>query len=160
MQEERRSAMTEAIEDRQQKQRIARLVLEDLPEWFGMEESREQYIQESADQIFLTATRSGKTAGFLCLKETGKDTAEIAVMGVLKAFQRQGAGTELMEAAKRTASETGYSFLQVKTVKRGVYEEYDQTNLFYLHAGFKEFELMPNLWDPQNPCQIYVMSLT
>lgn len=151
--------MAEAIEDRQQKQRIARLVLEDLPEWFGMEESREQYIQESADQIFLSVQRSGKTVGFLCLKETGKDTAEIAVMGVLKEFQRKGAGTELMEAAKRAARAAGYSFLQVKTVKRGVYEEYDQTNLFYLYAGFKEFELMPDLWDAQNPCQIYVMSL-
>ena len=41
----------------------------------------------------------------------------------------------------------------------GKYPEYDETNRFYLGLGFKEFELMPNLWDKWNPCQIYVMSL-
>ncbi len=25
--------------------------------------------------------------------------------------------------------------------------------------GFKEFEVIPTLWDEANPCQIYVMSL-
>jgi len=25
--------------------------------------------------------------------------------------------------------------------------------------GFKEFEVFPSLWDEDNPCQIYVMSL-
>ena len=61
--------------------------------------------------------------------------------------------------AKKTAYEKGYAFMQVKTVKMGVYEDYDRTNLFYLSMGFKEFEVLPTLWDEWNPCQIYVMSL-
>ena len=97
--------------------------------------------------------------GFLCLKETGQDTAELEVMGVLQAYHRQGIGRSLFEAAKRVAIDHGYSFLQVKTVKMGCYEEYDKTNLFYLSLGFKEFEVMPTLWDAWNPCQIYIMSL-
>lgn len=57
----------------------------------------------------------------LYLKEIGKDTVELAVMGVLK--------------------------------------DYDRTNRFYLSLGFKEFEVLPTLWDAKNPCQVYVMSL-
>ena len=49
--------------------------------------------------------------------------------------------------------------MQVKTVKMGMYEDYDKTNRFYISCGFKEFELFPLYWDEANPCQIYVMSL-
>ena len=80
-------------------------------------------------------------------------------MGVKKEFHRHGIGRKLFEKAKETAAKEGYSFIQVKTVKMGVYEDYDITNRFYLSCGFKEFEVFPLLWDEANPCQIYVMSL-
>ena len=95
----------------------------------------------------------------MCLKETGKDTAELSVLGVLKEYHGKGIGRELFRKAKEAAVRNGYSFLQVKTVKMGVYEDYDKTNRFYLALGFKEFEVFPLLWDEDNPCQIYVMSL-
>lgn len=80
-------------------------------------------------------------------------------MGVLAPLHRQGIGRELFLAAKHFATESGYSFLQVKTVQMGKYENYDRTNQFYLSLGFREFEVFPDLWDPWNPCQVYVMSL-
>ena len=80
-------------------------------------------------------------------------------MGVLKEFHRNGIGRELFNSAKKAANEKGYSFIQVKTVQMGRYEEYDRTNKFYLSLGFKEFEVFPTLWDEWNPCQIYIMSL-
>ena len=49
--------------------------------------------------------------------------------------------------------------MQVKTVAMGKYPEYDDTNKFYLSLGFKEFEIIPELWGEENPCQIYVMHL-
>ena len=147
------------LDDRQKKQRVARVILEALPEWFGIPEARENYIRESADEIMLVSSEGGDTKGFLCLKETGKATVELAVMGVLKEYHRQGVGTALVQAAKRIARERGYSFLQVKTVQMGRYPEYDATNRFYLSLGFKEFEVFPTLWDEWNPCQIYVMSV-
>ncbi len=55
--------------------------------------------------------------GFLCLKETGDATVELAVMGVLKAYHRNGAGRELVEKATEVARAKGYEFMQVKTVK-------------------------------------------
>ncbi len=97
--------------------------------------------------------------GFLCLKETGKATVELAVMGVRKEYHRMGIGRALFLAAKKYALEKGYSFLQVKTVQMGRYEDYDRTNLFYLSLGFQEFEVFPTLWDEWNPCQVYVMAL-
>ncbi len=147
------------VPEAEEKSRIARLILEALPEWFGIPEARESYIKESADEIMIASTENDVPNGFLCLKQTGRDTVELAVMGVLKEYHRKGIGTALFQAAKAIAAERGYSFLQVKTVQMGRYEEYDRTNLFYLSLGFREFEVFPTLWDEWNPCQIYVMSL-
>ena len=149
----------EQITEANSKRIIARKVLEALRDWFEVDESREKYISECADQVFLAAKEDGDYVGFICLKETGKETAELAVMGVLKKYHRNGLGRKLFEAARDIAIEEGYSFLQVKTVQMGVYEDYDITNRFYLSCGFKEFEVIRELWGEENPCQIYVMSL-
>ncbi len=151
--------MIERISDADSKKAIARRILEALKDWFEVDESREKYIAESAGWIFLAAREGDEYAGFLCLKETGKDTVELAVMGVLKEYHRRGLGRELFEAAKEIAIEKGYSFMQVKTVQMGVYEDYDITNRFYQSCGFREFEVIKELWGEENPCQIYVMSL-
>ena len=151
--------MIERIEDKGMKRSIARKVLEALHDWFGIDASREKYIDESADQIFVAAREGSEYVGFLCLKETGRETVELAVMGVLRAYHRSGIGKSLFEAARAIAQEKGYLFMQVKTVRMGVYDDYDITNRFYQACGFKEFEVIPELWDKENPCQIYVMYL-
>lgn len=143
-----------------EKQAVAREVLEALPDWFGVEEAQEEYIKNSAVELCFAAREGERTVGFLCLKETGKDTAELSVMGVLRDFHRRGIGWALFQAAKALAAERGYSFLQVKTVQMGRHEGYDATNQFYLSLGFREFEVFPTLWDEWNPCQIYVMALS
>lgn len=147
------------VKDKKERELISRFVLEALPDWFGIPEAREQYISDSGNQIMVAEKRVGKPVGFLCLKETGKDTVELAVMGVLKEYHRQGIGKKLFYAAKDIAVENEYSFMQVKTVQMGKYESYDKTNLFYISLGFKELEVFPTLWDEGNPCQIYIMSL-
>ena len=152
--------MISEVTDRKEKSRITRKVLEALTDWFGIAESREKYIRDAEDlQMFASFDENGEADGFICLKETGKDTAEIAVIGVLKEYHRRGIGRELFLKAKEAAKERGYSFLQVKTVQMGRYPEYDDTNRFYLSLGFKEFEVIPDLWDENNPCQIYVLAL-
>lgn len=151
--------MIEQITDPESRKTICRKILEALHDWFEVEESREKYIADCAGWIFFAAKENGKYAGFLCLKETGKDTVELAVMGVLREYHRKGLGRALFREAKKTAVEKGYSFMQVKTVKMGVYEDYDITNRFYQSLGFREFEVIPELWGEENPCQIYVMSL-
>ena len=56
---------------------------------------------------------------------------------------------------KDCAVRKGYEFIHVKTVRSGVYEDYDITNEFYKSLGFKKLEVLPDYWDEANPCQIY-----
>ena len=139
-----------------EKSAIARAVLSDLPDWFGLPEAKENYIAMSRELPFWAAYTEGMSVGFIVLKETSCATAEIFVMGVLKSCHRRGIGRALFQCFEAYAREAGYSFLQVKTVKMGRYPEYDATNRFYLSMGFQEFECFPDLWDASNPCQIYV----
>ena len=147
------------VENNKEKEMISRTILEVLPDWFGLPEAREEYIVNSVNQQFFAAVKEEKTIGFLCLKQTGKDTVEVAVMGVLKEFHRHGIGRKLFMKAKEKAIKDGFSFIQVKTVQMGQYDNYDNTNKFYISLGFKEFEIFPTLWDEWNPCQVYVMAL-
>ena len=134
------------IEKAESKMEISRIVLEDLPEWFGIPESRDEYINESSTQVFYVAMDADRPVGFLALKQIGKDTVELAVIGVVKKYHRKGIGKELFIIAKARASQDGFSFIQVKTVKMGVNVDYDKTNSFYQSLGFKEFEVFPSLW--------------
>ena len=156
--------MTEKTEIREvaaagEKGRIARRILEALPEWFEVQETREAYIRNSEGWIFFAAYRGREPVGFLCLKETGRETVELAVMGVLKEYHRLGIGRALFLAARDRAGKAGYEFMQVKTVRMGMYEDYDRTNLFYRSLGFRELEVLPEIWGEETPCQIYIMSL-
>ena len=142
-----------------EKASIARTLLESLPDWFGIPESTEEYIVDSKGRPFFCAYADDVPIGFLYLKETGRHTVELAVMGVLKEFHRQGVGRKLFAEAMNEAKRIGYSFIQVKTVQMGRYDIYDDTNRFYLSLGFKELEVFPTLWDECNPCQIYIMAI-
>jgi len=149
----------EKIEPDANKETISRDILTSLTDWFGIPEARDEYIAGSKGKSFFCAYDNGMPVGFLYLKETGKHTVELAVMGIRKEYHRQGIGRKLFNKAKEEARESGYSFMQVKTVQMGRYEIYDATNNFYLSMGFKELEVFPTLWDECNPCQIYIMSL-
>ena len=147
------------IGDSDRKEKIAREILEALPDWFENVEAREGYIRDSREWIFFAAEKDGSAVGFLCLKETGRPTVELAVMGIRMEYHRKGIGSALFASAKAYAVAEGYEFMQVKTVRMGMYEDYDRTNRFYLSLGFRELEVIPEIWGEENPCQIYVMHL-
>ena len=147
------------IIDKKEKENIAREVLYDLPEWFGLPESTENYIQESQEKPFLASFYNDELVGFVVLGTSSPDCAEIFVMGVKKKFHHHGAGRELNQAYEDLAKSLGYTYTQVKTVQSGHYDEYDITNKFYKAVGYKELEVFPDLWDEWNPCQIYVKYL-
>ena len=128
-------------------------VLHDLPEWFGIESAVKEYALKANSYPFFYI----ENKGFLMLHETSPYTAEIYCMGVKKKFRHQGVGKELFDQAYAYCVGK-YEFLQVKTVKMGMYSEYDQTNQFYKRLGFKEFEVL-DIWDEANPCQVYIMKV-
>lgn len=147
------------VVDKEEKDAISREVLNDLPEWFGMPESTEEYIKDSQDKPFLACFMNDEPAGFVVLNATSRDCAEILVMGIKKKFHRMGIGAVLNKAYEAMAKKQGYTYSQVKTVQMGHYKEYDITNKFYMAMGYKELECFPTLWDEWNPCQIYVKYL-
>lgn len=149
-------AAIKEIIDKKEKETISRDVLNNLPEWFGIPESTEEYIKDLQDKYFLACYVNEEIAGFIVLNATSHDCADIFVMGVKKKFHRAGIGTKLYYAYEVMAKKLGYTYSQVKTVKMGHYKEYDITNKFYIAMGYKELECFPTLWDERNPCQIYI----
>lgn len=150
---------TVKILDPERKRAIAREVLEDLPEWFGIPESTEEYICESGNMPFFACMEKDEVLGFMALKETSPFTCEIYVTGVKKRFHRQGAGSAMFADFCEYARQQGYRFVQVKTVAAGRYPEYDATRKAYEHMGFVALEVFPTLWDECNPCLIMVKAL-
>ena len=110
------------IEDRDRKEKIAREILCELQEWFGLPESTAEYINCSKEMSFWADIENRQVRGFIALKETSTYTLEIYVMGVLKEFHRYKIGTKLFKAYYDYAKEQRYLYMQVKTVKEGCYD--------------------------------------
>lgn len=147
------------ISDPAQKKCIAAEILDDLPEWFGIPESKAAYILESADLTMIAAFDDEEAAGFMTMKETSPMTVEIHVCGAKKRFHRKGIGSAMFEVWRQEAIRCGYQYAQVKTVAAGCWPEYDATRMFYEKLGFCALEVFPTLWDEANPCLIMVMKL-
>ncbi len=151
--------MLKEITNTTEKQIIARDILYKLPQWFGIPESTEEYINESKNMPFFAYFDDEKAVGFISLKETSPYTCEIFVTGILAAYHRKGIGTQLWKYFCNYAKNNGYEYVQVKTVKKGCYPQYNISNRFYESLGFREMECFPELWDKNNPCQIYIKKI-
>lgn len=149
--------MVEFILESKDKTQICRHVLEKLTDWFEDEIARENYISSCSNLPFFAYKNKNEYVGFICLKPTSQHAIELYVMGVIKNMQRNKIGSQLFSFALSYAKENGYKFMHVKTVKQGVYPEYDITNNFYKKLGFIELEILKDLWDENNPCQLYIM---
>ena len=79
----------------ERKRSICESILRDLPGWFGIEEATQAYIAGVADKPMFVAADSDDIVGFLSLVHHNQYTSEIYVLGVKKAFQPQGVGTQL-----------------------------------------------------------------
>lgn len=140
------------------KANIVEEVLLDLPNWFGLPESTQEYIEQSKELVLFSAHHNNQTLGFITLKATSCDTCEIHCMGVKKDYHHKGIGTLLFKQFEEYAKDK-YEYIQVKTVDEGKYPEYDQTVSFYKRVGFKKLEVFPTLWDAWNPCLIMIKKL-
>ena len=146
------------VKDEDQKMAVVAEILKDLPEWFGIPESTQAYIEGAKDLQVWAAHQEGDLLGFVSLSYSSEDCAEIDCLGVKKSFQAQGIGRELIATLEGEAVKQ-VDYLQVKTVAEGSNKNYDRTNVFYRSVGFKKLEIFPQLWDPQNPCQILIKKI-
>ncbi|MFS9202787.1 GNAT family N-acetyltransferase [Streptococcus parasanguinis] len=148
----------EEVKYEDQKMAVVDEVLKDLPEWFGIPESTQAYIEGAKDLQVWAALQESNLLGFVSLSYSSEDCAEIDCLGVKKSFQGQGIGRELITTIEREAVKQ-VDYLQVKTVAEGSNKDYDRTNVFYRSLGFKKLEIFPQLWDLKNPCQILIKKI-
>ena len=147
------------IENQGDKANIVEEVLLDLPDWFGLPDSTQEYIEQSKQLVLFSAQHNETLLGFITLKETSCDTCEIHCMGVKKEYHHKGIGKLLFNQFEEYAKDK-YDYIQVKTVDEGKYPEYDQTISFYKSVGFKKLEVFPTLWDEWNPCLIMIKKIS
>lgn len=96
------------IEDKWQKEQIAREVLSELPEWFGLPVSTEEYINCSKEMSFWADIEDKQPRGVIILKETSLYTVELYVMAVLKEYHRIKIGYNLFKTCYDYSKKQGY----------------------------------------------------
>ena len=107
------------VKGEDQKMAVVAEILRDLPEWFGIPESTQAYIEGAKDLRVWAAYQESDVVGFISLSYSSEDCAEIDCLGVKKSFQGQGIGRELITTIEREAvKQVGY--LQVKTDRKSV----------------------------------------
>ena len=148
----------EEVKDENQKKAVVAEVLKDLPEWFGIPESTQAYIEGATTLQVWVAYQESDLTGFISLSYSSEDCAEIDCLGVKKAYQGRKIGSQLLATLESEARKK-VDYLQVKTVAEGSNKDYDRTNVFYRSLGFKKLEIFPQLWGSQNPCQILIKKL-
>ena len=93
----------EEVKDEDQKMAVVAEILRDLPEWFGIPESTQAYIEGAKDLRVWAAYQESDVVGFISLSYSSEDCAEIDCLGVKKSFQGQGIGRELITTIEREA---------------------------------------------------------
>ena len=149
----------EEVKNENQKKAVVAEVLKDLPEWFGIPESTQAYIEGATTLQVWVAYQESDLTGFVSLSYSSEDCAEIDCLGVKKGHQGRGIGSQLLANLESEAGKQ-VDYLQVKTVAEGSNKDYDRTNVFYRSLGFKKLEIFPQLWGPQNPCQILIKKMS
>ena len=135
-------------------------ILRALPQWFGIPEATQQYLEDIEGLPTFMASLDGEAVGFLTLTEHGDYAAEIHVMGVRPELHRTGVGRALVTRAEQHLCGRGVEFLQVKTLsERHPDGSYARTRAFYSAMGFRPLEEFPELWGEENPCLQMIKSL-
>lgn len=143
------------VETTTEKQDIARVVLRDLPEWFGIEESTLEYVENVSKYPFVAAYIDNVPIGFYSIREENKNVLDMYVLGVLKKYHNSGVGTKLQQYVDQYAKEKKYTYLMVLTLAEKVQnKEYLLTRDFYLKQGFIDFYQNDDIFDEYNSCQI------
>jgi GNAT superfamily N-acetyltransferase len=131
---------------------ICREILAELPEWFGIPEAIDHYVEfaEGADMLGIIA--GDVVGGFVVLRNTSEAACDVYVMAVRRSLHRLGLGKALIRAASSWAKARGRRYLTVKTIGPSLPNAaYEITRAFYASAGFEPIEEFPDLWEG-NPC--------
>lgn len=135
-------------------------LLATVPEWFGIEEATNSYIEDARRLETWTVRDAASTVVGLALVERHFDHAwDLNLMVVDRAHHGQGIGSALVRGVEQEARRHGARLLQVKTLSSSHPDAgYARTRHFYQRCGFLPLE-ETDLWGPQNPCLVMVKPL-
>lgn len=147
------------ISSAEDKARAMRRILTALPDWFGIPEAIDEYVEQARSLPCCVYEEEGNIIGIVALRKTSDCAAEVHVMGVLQGAHRRGIGRALIDACLAWCRQQGLSLLHVKTLDDGVgHPSYLKTYAFYRAMGFMPLEVLP-LWDALNPCLLMVRAV-
>lgn len=152
--------MIKEITDEKEKAEICNSILRSLPNWFGIPEAIDSYVDDSRKMLFYVCIEDGQEVGFMALNPHNPFTLEIHVMGIKEEYHRQGIGSALVNVAVNYGKIGGYKLLEVKTLDESnpdIY--YKRTRDFYKALGFIPVECFSELWGSSNPCLLLVRPL-
>lgn len=139
---------------------VCRAILDALPEWFGIPEANDDYIDHADRTPCLVASDGGRDIGILVPVRHFPTAAEVHLIAVVPDRHRSGVGRALLHRLEETLAADGVEFLQVKTLAPEREDpNYELTRLFYEANGFRPLEVFPTLWDPSNPALQLVKAL-
>lgn len=147
----------ERVIDENQKSEIVKDVLDQLPEWFGNEESKADYIVKVKSTEMWKAVNGDEAVGFISVKVHHEFTGDIFVFGIKKEYHHQGIGKQLLKTAEDYLKSVGCKRIIIKTLSDTVnYPPYLSTLKFYLANNYEKFITFTEFWDPQNPCLMLI----
>ena len=79
-----------------QKMAVVAEILKDLPEWFGIPESTQAYIEGAKDLQVWVAFQESNLLGFVSLSYSSEDCAEIDCLGVKKLIKVEELGVNCL----------------------------------------------------------------
>ncbi|MCA9833538.1 MAG: GNAT family N-acetyltransferase [Thermomicrobiales bacterium] len=131
-----------------------------LPDWFGIEEGLAEARGYLHTHRGVVAEIDGSVVGYLTYDQPFPESAEISWMAVAGSHHRAGIGRALVNRLEEVLRADGCELLSVKTLADlHPSPEYAQTRAFYRALGFRRLMVLPDLWDPSNPCLIMAKAL-
>jgi GNAT superfamily N-acetyltransferase len=150
-------------------------ILEELPEWFGIDRFTHEYVEAAAKFPNYVAVDGGgvdaggadgggeipfeDVLGVLLLDQRYPTSAEVHLLAVRRKHHRAGIGRTLLERVEEDLRAQGVRLLSVKTLGPSASDPgFDRTRAFYAACGFHPVEEFPDLW-ADKPCLLMVKAL-
>lgn len=131
-----------------------------LPDWFGIEDGIAEAREYLDTQEGLVAEVAGRITGYLTFASEFPESVEITWMAVAPDAHRRGVGRALVAALAETSRNRGHAMMLVKTLaETHPSPDYAATRAFYSAMGFNRLTVLPELWDPANPCLLMVRKI-
>ena len=146
--------------DNNKKAEYTNNILRKLPEWFGIEESIQEYVNTVHKYPYWAAFENNICIGFFSGTIHYNRTGDIYVCGIDPKYHRRGIGTLLYKKLEEYFIKNDCEYVMVKTISdTDTDANYAKTRAFYKKIGFKELVTLTEMWDENNPCLIMIKNV-